>query len=851
MAKTPRQKKSAVLTFPKLVALGTALALVSGGAAMAAIPPDTSETGVEGSVEAAGVLNENIPYDTDALDNEVGSGTAVVEFVPALVTVEYLEAVERTDESVTEDQLAGVFNAQLMGEEEEGLVPVNLARLDVDPRTVDVDVWWEGEAEKLAPTYLRVLSEGIWSPWEEIDAGEEEGLFFGEPVDLPEGESVEIMTVVEGEAVALPSVDLTWEGIQAPKNSLADLLLTEEAPAEGVEEGESEEIAEESVESEEVSEAPEAGENEETTQPIEEEEAEEGTSSKDQDQSEEETQTDLDDANAESEEVTTSASQEATAPETAALRTLVLEETKEASSFSLTSTPALSSSEIIARWNPGFIISDASFYNANALTEAQIQAFILEKGSSCTSSSSATCLKDLTVGQLSLTSKFSSGIGCRPLNLTGTSNKPWTAVKRVAEACDISPEVLLVFIQKESSGIFKALSTSSWNKMMGMGCPDNQGCDSQYSGFANQLYYGADALTSYRYRGFKFNEAAKSGTPVAVPYHSGNPACGTQTFVIQNQATASLYTYNPAVPNQAALNNYPVAGNSCSTYGQLNVFMYMWQWFPGSMGGGGLGSGLGSGNPDNTTTEQTPPAESIASFTGSSIIGKDFPAATVFAGDWDKNGYVDLMSIRPGGQLMFHRGVGGEQFAAPVQIGHGWQGMTWVQGGVDWNGDGNLDVLARQADGKLFLYPGNGRGGFYAKRQVGHGWQNLQSLTLAPVAGGNGIYAMAGTDLLLYPGNGTGGFMKPRKVGSGWGAMSALTGVRDWSGDGIPDLLARRTDGRLFLYRGTETGALRSGVHIGSGWGNMAVLGSSDQTRSKAPLWAVHNSGSLYSYKVK
>lgn len=239
----------------------------------------------------------------------------------------------------------------------------------------------------------------------------------------------------------------------------------------------------------------------------------------------------------------------------------------------------------IANWMPGFILSDHAMYSPSLMSESQVKSFIQTKGANCTSSSSGTCLKDKTASALSLQSKFADkGYGCKPLKLAA-GTKSWTAVKSVGDACGINPQILLVFIQKESSGLTQALSNARWDKMMGMGCPDGQPCKTEYAGFTNQLYYGADALTSYRYRDFKYNNAAKAGTPIAVPYSSGDPTgCGSETFVIENQATASLYTYNPAVPSKAALAAYPgYTANPCDSWGQRNVYMFMMQWFPETM----------------------------------------------------------------------------------------------------------------------------------------------------------------------------------------------------------------------------------------------------------------------------
>ena len=63
--------------------------------------------------------------------------------------------------------------------------------------------------------------------------------------------------------------------------------------------------------------------------------------------------------------------------------------------------------------------------------------------------------------------------------------------------------------------------------------------------------------------------------------------------------------------------------------------------------------------------------------------------------------------------------------------------------------------------------------------------------------------------LILYRGNGAGHFLSPYpQIGSGWGSFTALLAT-DWSGDGKPDLLARKSDGGLLMYRGNAPRRLR------------------------------------------
>ena len=79
--------------------------------------------------------------------------------------------------------------------------------------------------------------------------------------------------------------------------------------------------------------------------------------------------------------------------------------------------------------------------------------------------------------------------------------------------------------------------------------------------------------------------------------------------------------------------------------------------------------------------------------------------------------------VNSASQLFFYAGKGTGFFAAGVQKGQGWSGMT-IAGGQDINGDGRADIVARQnSTRKLFLYPVvNSSVGFGTPVQIGSGW---------------------------------------------------------------------------------------------------------------------------------
>ncbi|MBZ2196784.1 peptidoglycan DD-metalloendopeptidase family protein [Occultella gossypii] len=103
--------------------------------------------------------------------------------------------------------------------------------------------------------------------------------------------------------------------------------------------------------------------------------------------------------------------------------------------------------------------------------------------------------------------------------------------------------------------------------------------------------------------------------------------------------------------------------------------------------------------------------------------------------------------------------------------------------------------------------------------------------------------------LLQYPGNGRGGFLSMRRVGNGWTGFEIIA-TGDFNGDRRSDLVAVDASGRLFLYPGTGQGGFRARVQIGHGWGSFAHLFavadfSGDQ---RTDLIAVDSTGRMFRY---
>jgi hypothetical protein len=225
-------------------------------------------------------------------------------------------------------------------------------------------------------------------------------------------------------------------------------------------------------------------------------------------------------------------------------------------------------------FDPGNIISDAIFYDSTAMSAAQVQSFLDTRGAGCAPAAGSTCLKD-----------FRQTTWTRPADTRCTGTYTGAAdetaariVAKVAVACGINPQVLLVTLQKEQGLVTASAGRSAavYQKAMGYGCPDTAACDAQYYGFFNQVYSAARQFQNYAKNPSGY--AHRAGMTNQVRFHP-TASCGSSPVYIANQATASLYNYTPYQPNAAALAAGYGTGDGCSSYGNRNFWNYFTDWF--------------------------------------------------------------------------------------------------------------------------------------------------------------------------------------------------------------------------------------------------------------------------------
>lgn len=233
-----------------------------------------------------------------------------------------------------------------------------------------------------------------------------------------------------------------------------------------------------------------------------------------------------------------------------------------------------------AGFDPGNIISDPVFRDADTMDAGAVQAFLEARVPQC--AAGATCLRDYR--ENTWTRPAAPGL-CREYE-GRIEERASQIVARVARACSINPQVLLVLLQKEQALVTATAPVADkFRRATGFGCPDTAPCNAEYFGFFNQVYLAARQYLVYANNPTRYGYQA--GRTNTVRYHP-DAACGSREVFIANQATAGLYNYTPYQPNAAALANLYGSGDACSAYGNRNFWRLFTDWFGNPQAGGFL-----------------------------------------------------------------------------------------------------------------------------------------------------------------------------------------------------------------------------------------------------------------------
>ncbi|WP_284231128.1 hypothetical protein [Arenivirga flava] len=164
-------------------------------------------------------------------------------------------------------------------------------------------------------------------------------------------------------------------------------------------------------------------------------------------------------------------------------------------------------------FDPGNIISDENFFNSATMDAPGVQRFLDSQVSSCPSGS--LCLKNFRQDTF-------TRAGDRYCSEYAGAGRESAAdiIAKVARACGINPQVILVTLQKEQ-GLVRASNPSraAVDRAMGYMCPDTpQGCNPAYFGFYNQVFNAARQFKLYQFA------TNSNGSPYFTAYAPGGGA---------------------------------------------------------------------------------------------------------------------------------------------------------------------------------------------------------------------------------------------------------------------------------------------------------------------------------------
>ena len=237
-------------------------------------------------------------------------------------------------------------------------------------------------------------------------------------------------------------------------------------------------------------------------------------------------------------------------------------------------------------WDPGYIVSDANFFDATSMTAEQIDDFLDRQVPFCSlwhaksenpndSGLPYVCLRYRVWSIPAFDERGENGtMYCQPIapqSLVSTG----VVIATIAAACGISPKTLLVTLEKEMG-----LVTDFWpweiqfRSALGYACPDSAPCDPDFYGFVGQIYWAARQFQVYVQRPELFN--FQPGTTASILY---GPECEQRGDVaIRNAATAALYNYTPYQPSRFVVEGGK-GGGPCDAYGNYNFWKVWFDWF--------------------------------------------------------------------------------------------------------------------------------------------------------------------------------------------------------------------------------------------------------------------------------
>lgn len=240
--------------------------------------------------------------------------------------------------------------------------------------------------------------------------------------------------------------------------------------------------------------------------------------------------------------------------------------------------------------------------------------------------------------------------------------------------------------------------------------------------------------------------------------------------------------------------------------------------------------------------------------TGGAAVQHDFGGTSA-----TPDGIGDLLSLSSTGQLSYRYGKGSTGAFSGTVTGSGWATTIKAVPVGDMSGDRCNDLIVRLSSGSLQLYkPACGKAvtPSTAYTSLGTGWNQYNLLTSPGDISGDGrpdLLARKASDgdIYLYKGTSTGKLSSRVKLYDNWKGYKKIVGVGDLNGDGRGDIIQQDSSNELWRRNGTGKGTFGARVKLADNWGASynVLVGVGDVTGDgRADLVARDTSGGLWRY---